>query len=75
MKNNIKRQDKIFLKASMNPKYKGKQVIVVGDEIHVLSTRSKEARKKLITSLVEKYPEATPTITLIPKDNTLILIA
>lgn len=74
MRNNLKPEDKLILKASADPKYKGRQIVVVGKEIHVLTTKNKKERAKLLTSLVRKYPTSTPTITYIPKDNTLILI-
>lgn len=74
MKKTIKLEDKLILKASANPKYKGKQIVVVDKEIHILTTKNKKKRAKLITSLVKKYPTSTPIIAYIPKDNTLILI-
>lgn len=75
MKKNLKPEDKLILKASSNPKYKGRQIIVVGKEIHVLTTKNKNDRAKLLTSLVKKYPTSTPTIAYIPKDNTSLLFA
>lgn len=70
----LKPEDKLILKASTNPKYKGKQVVVIDKEIYVLTTKNKRERAKLLTSLVKKHPTSTPTIAYIPKDNTLILI-
>lgn len=74
MRKNLKPEDKLILEASSNPKYKGKQVVVVEKEIHVLTTKSRKERVRLLTSLVKKYPTSTPTIAYIPRDNTLILI-
>ena len=70
----LSKEDQLILKASANPTYRGKQVVVVDNEIHILSTRNKKARTELITTLVKKYPKCIPMITLIPKENTLILI-
>lgn len=74
MRKNIKLEDKLILKASTDLKYKGKQVVVVNGKIHILTTKNRKKRAKLLTSLVKKYPTSTPTIAYIPKDNTLILI-
>ena len=75
MKNNIDRkQEKLIINASTNPTYKGKHVVMVADEIHILSTRDKNSRAKLLTKLAKKYPNNIPNITLIPEENTLILL-
>jgi len=75
MKKSIRKEEQILAQISNNPKYKGKQVIIIGDEVHVLSTKSKNTRAMLLTSLVNKYPSKTPLITFVPKDNVLILIS
>lgn len=67
-------KDQLIVSASKNPKYIGKEVVVVGDKLHILSTKNLEVRKRLITSLVKRYPGITPVIAYIPKENTLILI-
>lgn len=75
MKKTTQKENELLKKAAQNPKYKGKQVVVIEGKIHILSTRSKKARVKLLTSLIKKHPQSIPTISLIPKDNTLILIS
>lgn len=74
MRKVLSKEDRLLLKASTDPTYKGRQIVVVGNEIHILSTKNKKARAKLLTTLLKKHPKSTPTITLIPKDNTLILV-
>lgn len=74
MKKDMRREEQLLAQISNNPKYKGKQVLVIGSEVHVLSTKSKTTRAKLLTSLVSKYPDRTPLITFVPKDSVLILI-
>lgn len=66
--------NQLIAKLSQDPQYEGKQVVVMGKEIHILSTKNKAQRAKLLISLVEKYPRQTPTIAFIPKQDTLILI-
>lgn len=73
-KKKYEKEDNLIARAYRKPKYRGKEVVTVNNEIHLLSTKNKEARVKLLTSLVKKYPGSTPMITLIPKENTLILI-
>lgn len=73
MRKDIRKEEQMLAQISNNPKYKGKQVIIIGSEVHVLSTKSKTIRAKLLTSLVNKYPDRTPLITFVPKDSVLIL--
>lgn len=75
MKKNIRKEEQLLAQISNNPKYKGKQVLIIGDEVHVLSTKNKTARAKLLISLVNKYHNRTPLITFVPKDSVLILIS
>lgn len=73
MKKDISKEEQLLAQISNNPKYKGKQVVVIGDEIHVLSKKNKATRAKLLISLVNKYPDRTPLITFVPKDSVLTL--
>lgn len=75
MKKSLRKEEQLLAQISDNPKYKGKQVVIIGSEVHVLSTKSKETRAKLLTSLVNKYPDRTPLITFVPKNSVLILIS
>lgn len=68
-------EDQLIAEASKTPRYQGKHVVIAGGEIHILSTKSKTRRKRLLTSLVKKYPKLTPVITFVPKENALILLA
>lgn len=51
--------------------YRGKHIILIGGKIYASKTGL--AASKMLEKLVEKYPEGTPTITYIPKADTLIL--
>jgi hypothetical protein len=73
MKKNLKKEQLILAQISNNPKYKGKQVIIVGDEVHILSTKSTSARSHLLTSLTKKYPSQNPLIIFEPKNSMLTL--
>lgn len=59
--------EKIF----SDPQFKGKHVIVVGGQIFAVAT-GKEANK-ILERVHKKYPKETPSITYIPKSDTLIL--
>ena len=71
VKQDIKNQ--ILLKAYKDPKFRGKEVVTISKELHILNTKDKVTRAKLLTSLINKYPRSVPIITFIPKDDTLIL--
>jgi len=73
MRKYVHKEEQLLAQISNNPKYKGKQVLIIGNEVHVLSTKSKITRTKLLTSLVNKYPYRTPLITFVPKDSVFIL--
>ncbi|MBI4999479.1 hypothetical protein HZB97_01765 [Candidatus Gottesmanbacteria bacterium] len=73
-KRNISLEDKLIISASKNPKYQGREVVIVGNKMHILSTKNIQARVRLLTSLVKKCPGATPMVAYIPRENTLILV-
>lgn len=54
-------------------RYEGKQVVIIGGEAHILP-RSDKKSKETINSLINKYPNTTPTITFVPKHGTYILV-
>jgi len=62
----------LLVKIYQNPKYKGKHVIIINDKIY--ATRTGKAKSILLEKLLKKYPDKTPTITYIPKVDTLILL-
>lgn len=74
MKKQTQKTDQILAKISSDSYYKGKSVVVIGNEVHILSTSSGKARVRVLTDLIKKYPSQTPLISFIPKDDTLILI-
>lgn len=68
-----KTENQLLAKIAKEPKYQGKQIAILGNQIHVLSTKSKKAREELLISLVKKYPKATPVVAFVPKENAFIL--
>lgn len=68
----IKADEKTILQIMNDPKYRGKYVVTVKDEIYI--TKSGQKRLKLLEDLIKKYPKETPLITYVPKDDMLILI-
>ena len=55
-----------------DPKYQGKHIIIIGGKIYATKTGKQSAMQ--LEKLLEKYPKETPSITYIPKADTLILI-
>lgn len=55
-----------------NPKYQGKYVVAVGRKVY--SAKSGKAHSELLEKLIKRYPNQTPLVTYIPKEDTLILI-
>jgi len=54
-----------------DPQYKGKHIIIIGGRIFAAKTGL--AASKMLEELLKKYPRSTPTLTYIPKADTLIL--
>ena len=71
-KRQVSKKEILVKKIYSNPKYKGKHVVIVGGKI--FSTRTGSAASKMLEKLLKKYPAKTPTLTYIPKAETLILI-
>lgn len=67
-------KDQLIVKASKNPKYKGKEVLIIGNKLYVISTKKTAMRRKLLLSLTKANPGSTPVIAYIPKEDTLILL-
>lgn len=61
----------LISKVYSNPQYKGKHVVIIGGKIYVARTGKSAA--KMFEELTQKYPSQQPTITYIPKADTLIL--
>ena len=55
-----------------NPKYQGKYVVAIGRKVY--SVKSGKAHSILLEKIIKKYPNQTPIVTYIPKEDTLILI-
>ena len=63
--------DSLMYKIFGDPKYKGKHVIVVADQIY--TARTGKQAQKILEMVNRKYPKETPAINYIPKADTLIL--
>lgn len=66
MKKTKKKRKDIYL----NPKYAGKHILIAGDKVFATSDTKKASR--MFDEIVKKY-HIVPTVTYIPKGNTLIL--
>lgn len=68
----IKSDEKIMLKTMADPKYKGKHIVVVKDQVY--STKTGPQVNKVLERVIRKYPKETPIIGYVPKDDSLILL-
>lgn len=71
MKNRKKTSSTFIGKIYRNPKYSGKHIIIMDDKVY--ATKTGQAKSDLLKKLLKKHPKKTPTITYIPKEDTLIL--
>ncbi len=55
-----------------DPKYKGRHIIIIGGKI--FASKTGLTASKMLEELLKKYPRSTPTLTYIPKADTLILL-
>jgi hypothetical protein len=62
----------LILRIYQNPHYRGKHIIILGGKVY--ATRTGKAKTQLLNKLLKKYPDYTPTITYIPKVDSLILL-
>lgn len=60
-----------ILRAISNPAYRGKHLIMIAGKIFIAKTGKEAAR--IFDRLTKKYCNQTPTITYVPKADTLIL--
>lgn len=51
--------------------YKGKHIIIIGGKIYAAKTGL--TASKMLESLLKKHPKEIPTLTYIPKADTLVL--
>ena len=54
-----------------NPRYRGKHLVIIQDEVYTARTGREATR--LFDRLTKKFPGKTPTLAYIPKEDTLIL--
>lgn len=71
MKKNTAAQN-LLVEIYQNPQYKGKHVIIIDGKVY--ATKTGKAKTKLLHELLKKHPADTPTITYIPKADSLILV-
>lgn len=62
----------LIVKIYKEPKYRGKHIIIIANKI--FATRTGKAKSELLSKLLKKYPKETPTITYVPKADSLILL-
>ena len=60
----------LFKKIYADSRYKGKHIIIIGGKI--FATKTGLSASKMLEELLKKYPGSTPTLTYIPKADTLI---
>jgi len=53
-------------------KYRGKHVVVVGSKVHPIPYNEEKA-DKLFERLEKKYPQETPTLLFVPREESYIL--
>ena len=67
-----KTTDQLLAEINKNPKYSGKHIIIIGGKIYATNTGM--ASSELLDKLLHKYPREVPTITYVPREETLILL-
>lgn len=58
-------------KLLQNPKLKGKHIIMIAN--HIFTAKTGKQAVSIFNKVVQKYPKETPTVTYIPKAESLIL--
>lgn len=56
-----------------NPKFRGKHIVAV--EGQVFTARTGKEAVRLFNKTVKKYPGKTPTVTYVPKAESLVLVS
>ncbi len=72
MRSQITTKRKLISKVYRDSKYKGKHIVIIGGKIY--TTKTGQAKTKLLEKLLKKYPKEIPTITYIPSEDSLILL-
>jgi len=67
----VTRDEKVKKNIFIKPQYRGKHIVMVAGRIFTAKT-GKEA-VMVFNKVTKKYPNKTPTITYVPKEDTLIL--
>ena len=68
-------KDKIIdklLSGKAEKKYQGKQVVIMGDQVHILPDDDR-ASVELVNKLEKKYPKQIPHLLFVPRSETYIL--
>lgn len=63
----------LLVEIYQKPQYKGKHIIIMGGKVY--ATKTGKAKTHLLNELLKKNPQDTPTITYIPKVDSLILVS
>ncbi len=63
--------DTAMVQIMSDPQYKGRHLVIIKDQ--VFSAKSARQAKKMLQKLEQEYPHERPTLTYIPKGDTLIL--
>ena len=74
MKENKKKEKLIdsLYAGELAKKYRGKHVVIVGNKIHPIPYDEEKA-DKLFERLEKKFPQETPTLLFVPKEDSYIL--
>lgn len=74
MKENKKKEKLInsLYTGELAKKYRGKHVVIAGGKIHPIPYDEKKA-DRLFERLEKKYPQETPTLLFVPKEESYIL--
>ena len=65
----VSKEFEFYLKADLS-KYEGKYIAIVEDKVVAFGKNA----KKVFEEAKKKFPDKTPTLSKIPKDDTLVLI-
>lgn len=66
-----KSQASMMVSILSNPRYRGRHIVVVKGKVY--TARSGREANRILNKLEKKYPDETPALTYIPKEDTLIL--
>lgn len=72
MMKNVKNTISVMRKIFEDPKLRGKHVIMIAG--HIFTARTGKEAVKLFKRITAQYPDEKPTVTYIPKAESLILM-